>query len=674
MEEKPLSSTSERGSDVPVLEWNDYGQYMREKKRKLRDQFMEGGKDRSTIFVGVSIYVNGWTDPDADQLRKMVREHGGNYEFNLYPGSRATHVIATHLPDAKIKAMGSSSVVCTPQWIVDSIAEGRLLPVLNYRLYGTSRGQRQLQFHSNTGAGEEASLTTPPAPPARSEWLKKEEQDHGEHAVEEEITLGSPGVFAGSPPSFPTATTNTISKEADAINQFYTHSRLHHLSTWGVEMKRFTSQLLARTTPTYSRLSPGKESLGSRGQRAVVHIDLDCFFATASVLDKPDLRGKPVAVTHATRRPQEGVETEGASTTTNTESLRRSASDIASCNYEARKFGVRNGMLLGEALGLCPHLSLVPYDFARYHGVSGAFYEVLVQCCSSIEPVSCDEAYLELTSCVESLEDVPPIVEELRERVLGVTGCPASAGISHNMLLARLATRVAKPNGQFLLPPEEAGNFLSSLPVSDLPGVGHVTTSRLGEMGVATCGELRALSLSTLRSEFGPRTGQALHDGCRGVDSRPLRLNTERKSLSADVNFGIRFSEGSEAETFLKSLAEEVERRACEAGVLAGSVTLKLMVRRPEAPLQTRKYMGHGSCDAVTRSCLLLQPTRAAGEIAKLCVRLLKQVGVDASDIRGVGIQLTKLVASDATRASTAGSSLKSYFKVQQDGVHRVEK
>ena len=669
-EEKPLS---ERRSDV--VEWADYGQYMREKKRKLRDQFVEGGRDRSTIFEGVSIYVNGWTDPDADRLRKMVREHGGNYEFNLYPGSRATHVIATNLPDAKIKTLGSS-VVCTPQWIVDSIAEGRLLPVLNYRLYGALRGQRQLQFHSSTVAKEGASLTTDPTHPARSEGLKEEEWDHGTrdaHAAEEDIAFSSPGVFGGSPQSSPTSTTthSTISKAADAINQFYTHSRLHHLSTWGGEMKRFASQLLARTTPMYNRLPAGK-SLGSRGQRAVVHIDLDCFFASASVLDKPDLRGKPVAVTHATRRqePEEAATARAEGASSITDSLRHSMSDIASCNYEARKLGIRNGMQLGEALSLCPDLSLVPYDFDKYRSVSKAFYEVLVQCCSSIEPVSCDEAYLELSDCVESLGEVLSIVEELRGRVLGTTGCPASAGISHNMLLARLATRVAKPNGQFLLPPEEAQSFLSSLPVSHLPGVGHVTTSRLGELGVTTCGELRALPLSTLRSEFGPRTGQALHDGCRGEDGRPLRLNTERKSLSADVNFGIRFSEGAEVETFLKSLAEEVERRACEAGVLAGSVTLKLMVRRPEAPLQTRKYMGHGSCDTVTRSCLLLQPTRAAGEIGRLCVRLLKQVVVEATDVRGIGIQLTKLVTSDAT----SGSNLKSYFKVQQDGVQKAEK
>lgn len=655
--ERPVG-LAERDSDVAG--WEDYGQYMREKKRKLHDQFVDGGKDHTTIFEGVSIYVNGWTHPDADQLRKMVREHGGNYEFNLYPGSRATHVIATNLPDAKIKTLGST-VVCTPQWIVDSIAAGRLLPVLNYKLYSGGRGQRQLQFHNSTINLREEEIT-PTATPARTEEPNDDGVTH-KSAAEEDIAFGSQGVFEGSPSHSP-ETHNATSKVADAINQFYTHSRLHHLSTWGGEMKRFTSHLLSCTTPKYGRLPAGR-SLGSRGQRAVVHIDLDCFFASASVLDRPDLRGKPVAVTHATRRLQQGAETASSDV-----ALGHSMSDVASCNYEARKFGVRNGMLLGEAVRLCPELSLVPYDFDKYHNVSKAFYEVLVQCCSAIEPVSCDEAYLEFTDCAETLEQVPPIVEELRAHVLGTTGCAASAGIAHNMLLARVATRVAKPNGQYLLPMQEAESFLSSLPVGDLPGVGRVTSSRLEEMGVRTCGELRALPLPKLRSEFGPRTGQALHDGCRGVDNRSLRLSTERKSLSADMNFGIRFSDSAEAESFVKSLAEEVERRACEAEVMAGSVTLKLMVRRPEAPLHTKKFMGHGSCDAVTRSCLLLQPTRSAAEIGRLSVRLLKQVGVEASDIRGVGIQLTKLVSSDDTCHTS--SDLKDYFKVRHESIEKA--
>ena len=667
-----MTEKKKPGHESGASGWEDYGQYMREKRRKQQDQFLIGGNDHTTIFEGVSIYVNGWTNPDADQLRKMVREHGGNYEFNLYPGSRATHVIATNLPDAKIKTLGST-VVCTPQWIVDSIAAGRQLPALGYRLYSGGRGQRQLQFH---GSNAETGLAT--ATPVETDEQKEvgDEQQSPVRAAEDEIVFGSPGVFGGSPPRSP-ATHNAADKGTDTINQFYAHSRLHHLSTWGAEMKRFTSQLLACTTPKYSRLPPGSVSLGSGGQRAVVHIDLDCFFVSASILDKPDLREKPVAVTHATRWQQraeppraDGGEGAGAPSP-DRENLHRSMSDVASCNYEARKFGVRNGMQLGEALSLCPELALVPYDFDRYHSVSKAFYETLVQCCPAIEPVSCDEAYLEFTDCVETLAQVPPIVEELRGRVLVATGCAASAGVAGNMLLARVATRVAKPNGQYLLPHEEAESFLSSLPAGDLPGVGRATSSKLEEMGVRTCGELRALPLPKLKSEFGPRTGQALHDGCRGIDARPLRLNTERKSLSADVNFGIRFSDGAEAESFLRSLAQEVERRACEAQVLAGSVALKLMVRKPEAPLQTKKYMGHGSCDAVTRSCLLLQPTRSASEIGRLSVRLLKQVRVEAGDIRGVGIQLTKLVSSDTSGHTS--SNLKDFFKVQHGSTQKTE-
>ncbi len=680
----PKTKPTKKRSLEDIEDWDNHHTYMVLKKRKLHSQFdalkSEGMTTKSSIFEGVTVYVNGWTEPSATELKEMVYEHGGKYEYNVYGrATNVTHTIASNLPNSKILKIGKS-VVCRPEWIVDSVAANEKLPEEDYLLYKDLEGQTKLKL----AASRVTSATS-------EENLKIQSPD----AVSSERKVHVSPVGDSSLSKAP-----NCSDKADFVKEFFTHSRLHYLSTWSIELKQFLAGKLRSVTPRIPKLA-SSVSLRSSNSRAVVHIDLDCFFVSVSLKNNPHLRGKPVAVTHAKRNKRtetESVSTDRDDTTlindsgeltesyepeTNTNhmthtskhypNLQDSTSDIASCSYEARAFGISNGMSVGVAMKKCPDLILLPYDFEAYREVSRQFYSILVQYSSLIEAVSCDEAYIEFTDYCRSYEQVVDLVGELRTDVACETGCTVSAGIAHNMLLARMSTRVAKPDGQFLLMEDQVSGFLSSQRVRDLPGVGRSTASKIQqEMGsIENCGELQAVPLTKLQATFGSKFGRILFDHCRGVDDRELKTSTERKSVSVDINFGIRFKELVEAETLIGNLAEELQRRSEEADVYGTQLTLKMKTRKQNAPRETAKYMGHGACDNVSRSMALLQPVRDVSECTRLAVKLLRQLKPVAEDIRGMGLQLSKLVchaAGDVGEGKTAMAQGQQQLKlVKQD-------
>ena len=654
--------------------WDGW-EYMRAKKRKLREQFAGlDQKPTSDIFEGVTIYVNGWTQPNADELKRLIHAHGGQYEYNLYGDSGVTHTIATNLPNVKIRNL-KDACVCTPDWIVESVASGRRLPEDNYLLYARHpRDQKELNFKkeeprkpdgfsSEEGLTELTRLTVPSeAVPAG--------QSVSNDSLESMTPKAKPGQY-------------NATNGAAFVSDYYTHSRLHHLSKWSTELKQFTCKTLPRMTQKRPKL-PARVSLRGHRKRLIAHVDLDCFFVSVSLRDRPHLKGCPVAVCHA-KLPKEKAqnqqndqqdvprndtqcnqspgppppdgESAGAGGGCLPQHLLKSMSDVASCSYEARDAGVHNGMFVGQALKLCPKLQLLPYEFDKYHKVSKLFYTVLMSHSACLEAVSCDEAYIELTDYVPSVVEAEKVVQEIRDEVKEATGCTVSAGVAHNMLLARMATRIAKPNGQYFLSEDKVYVFLGSQKVRDLPGVGYSTALKFREAGVETCAQLRQLSLSRLKSDFGSKTGEMLYNYCRGRDDRELKLVSERKSISVDLNYGIRFQSLSDAENLLKNLSEELGRRAVEAGVLGGTLTLKLMVRRLDAPTETRKYLGHGRCNNMSRSLSLLQPTSDAAEMCRLATRLLKQMNPPPEDVRGVGMQLTRLVSTTFSSSSSSATS-----------------
>ena len=244
--------------------------------------------------------------------------------------------------------------------------------------------------------------------------------------------------------------------------------------------------------------------------RHIIHIDMDCFYAAIEERDDPGLRGKPVGVAGTGRR-----------------------SVLTTANYEARKFGCRSAMPVFKALELCPHLTIVPVRFDRYTAVSAGIRAIFGRFTDLIEPLSLDEAYLDVTHLVS---DPAAVAREIRTQILEEHGLTASAGISVNKMIAKIASDLNKPNGQFEVKGDEVAGFIAAQPVGRLYGVGQVMNLKLEAMGVKTCADLQQFDQMELARRFG-RWGRELWHLCRGIDDRPVSTDRTRKSASTETTF-----------------------------------------------------------------------------------------------------------------------------------------
>jgi len=242
----------------------------------------------------------------------------------------------------------------------------------------------------------------------------------------------------------------------------------------------------------------------------IIHIDMDCFFAAIEERDEPSLRGKPVAVAGKDRR-----------------------SVLTTANYEARKYGCRSAMPVFKALELCPHLILMPVRFDHYRAESAKIRAIFGRFTDLIEPLSLDEAYLDVSGL---RSDAASVAREIRAQIFEETGLTGSAGISSNKMIAKIASDWHKPNGQFEVKAEDIPAFIAPLPVSRLWGVGRKMNEKLAALGVATCGELQRFDQIELSRRFG-KWGLELWELCRGIDERPVTPDRTRKSLSSEMTF-----------------------------------------------------------------------------------------------------------------------------------------
>lgn len=278
--------------------------------------------------------------------------------------------------------------------------------------------------------------------------------------------------------------------------------------------------------------------------------------------------------------------------------------------------------------------------------------------------------YVDLSSLLSATGiPVMEFVSYVREEIKGKTGCPCSAGVGANRIQARMATKQAKPNGQFHLPPEDVQGYFQDILITDLPGVGRSTTAKLEKMNWKTCGDLQKVPIATLQRELGKKFGETVHQLASGKDEKPLNFGQFRRSVSAEVNYGIRFKEPQELESFLTQLCGEVQNRLIEARRKGKCVTLKYMVRAPGAPVETAKFMGHGICDAVNKSINLPEFTTDAEVIKKAVLQLNADFNIPPEELRGIGIQVTKLDggATDGKSNDLKDSRLKEMFsKVQK--------
>ncbi|MEM8594310.1 MAG: DNA polymerase IV [Pseudomonadota bacterium] len=273
--------------------------------------------------------------------------------------------------------------------------------------------------------------------------------------------------------------------------------------------------------------------------RKIIHIDCDCFYAAVEVRDNPKLSALPVAV--GGRSDRRGV--------------------IATCNYEARDFGIHSAMSSSRALTLCPQLILLPVRMDVYRKVSQSMHRVFKQYTDLIEPLSLDEAYLDVTDCEQHNGSATWIAQSIRDEVKQSLGITVSAGIASNKLLAKVASDWNKPNGQCVILPDEVDDFMMSLPVKKIPGVGKVTERKMNGLGVKTCGDLQAFDVHSLTHHFG-MFGQRLYSLCRGQDDRLVQATRTRKSISVETTFNEDLTTPEQCVTALPSLIDKLTVRS----------------------------------------------------------------------------------------------------------------
>jgi DNA polymerase-4 len=288
--------------------------------------------------------------------------------------------------------------------------------------------------------------------------------------------------------------------------------------------------------------------------RKIVHVDMDAFYASVEQRDDPQLRGKPVVV-----------------------AWRGNRSVVCAASYEARRFGIRSAMPALRAERLCPDAIFIPPDFVRYRAVSRQTREIFQRHTDLIEPLSLDEAYLDVTENKTGLATATRVARAIREQIREELHLTASAGVAPNKFLAKIASDWRKPDGLFVIQPDEVDAFLPPLPVSRLPGVGRVTEERLEKLGVRTVGDLCALERSQLEAGFG-RHGQRLYELARGIDENLVIPDRPTQSISAEDTFE-RDVPLTEIEPLIRRLAEKAWAASRKETRVARTVVLKLKTR-----------------------------------------------------------------------------------------------
>ncbi|MGR8920845.1 MAG: DNA polymerase IV [Gammaproteobacteria bacterium] len=335
--------------------------------------------------------------------------------------------------------------------------------------------------------------------------------------------------------------------------------------------------------------------------RKIVHVDMDAFYASVEQRDNPELRGRPVIVAWRGRR-----------------------SVVCAASYEARPFGVHSAMPASRAERLCPDAVFVPPDFTRYRKVSAEVRAIFGRYTDLIEPLSLDEAYLDVTQNKAGLPTATAVARQIRAAIRTETGLDASAGVAPNKFLAKIASDWRKPNGLFVIRPHEVADFLVPLPVRKLPGVGKRTEENLHALGITTVGELRARPEAELAIRFG-KFGRRLHELARGIDPSPVRAHQLRKSLSAETTFE-NDRRLDELAPVLDGLAERVWGQLDPRGREPQTVVLKL---------KTSEFR------IITRSLTPPRPPASATDLGRTAVSLLERVDLPPSTryrLAGVGL------------------------------------
>jgi DNA polymerase-4 len=343
------------------------------------------------------------------------------------------------------------------------------------------------------------------------------------------------------------------------------------------------------------------QSTAEKRDRKIIHIDMDAFYASVEQRDNPDLRGKPVAVGGSKER---GV--------------------VAAASYEARKFGVRSAMPSVTAKRQCPDLIFVKPRFEVYKDVSRQIRSIFAEHTDIIEPLSLDEAYLDVSENIQGIPVATEIASLIRAKILRETGLTASAGISYNKFLAKLASDQRKPNGQFVITPKTGPGFVEHLAVGKFHGIGPATSARMNALGIFTGLDMRNQTLAFMTENFG-KAGAYYYWISRGIDERPVRANRVRKSVGAENTFAEDLADYDTLAAQLRPLIEKVWRHCETTGARGKTATLK--VKYSDFALITR-----------SKSIGLIN---SEDDLSVLALELLRQLMPPRKAIRLIGVSVS---------------------------------
>lgn len=346
--------------------------------------------------------------------------------------------------------------------------------------------------------------------------------------------------------------------------------------------------------------------------RKIILVDMDAFFASVEQLDHPNLRGLPLVVGGDPR--SRGV--------------------VAACSYAARAFGIHSAMPCSQARRLCPQAVFVRPRLQRYRDVSGRVMAIFRSCTDLVEPLSLDEAYLDVSSNTLGETSATRIAEYIRARVLRETGLTASAGVSCNKFLAKIASGVNKPDGLTVIPPAAAAAYVAALPVRAFFGVGGATERRMRAQGIRTGADLLRFSVEELTRLFG-RQGRFFHDIARGIDRRPVVPHRQRKSLGTETTLARDIQAPDALQAVLRRLAVDLGRDLSARAIRGRTLTLKVR---------------YGDFTTITRSCTEPHGFADSGDLLAQLPRLLAATEAGRRPVRLLGLSVSNLMAQDAPR------------------------
>jgi DNA polymerase-4 len=359
--------------------------------------------------------------------------------------------------------------------------------------------------------------------------------------------------------------------------------------------------------------------------RSIIHLDMDAFYPAIEILDNPDLKGKPVIVGGSSKR---GV--------------------VSSASYEARRFGVHSAQPIAHALKLCPHGVFLPVRMARYRSVSNRIFEIFNRFTPLVEPLSIDEAFLDVTSTERLLGDPVTVAKRIKKTVLEETGLTVSAGVAPSKFIAKIASDMDKPDGLTIVTPDKISDFLDPLPVSKMWGVGKVTLEKLTRHNIKTFYDLRMFPVDSLERLFG-QNGIRMHFLAMGIDDREVEIEHEIKSIGHELTFPEDILDVESAEKRILALAMKTGKRMRRQGVTGKTVTLKV------------KY---SDFKQVTRSLTLDKPTNDGMNIYLTAKELLKKTETGTRPVRLLGVSMSGLydgeIKGQLSLFSTEEKTLKS--------------